>query len=99
MNITITLTGPDGAVVAIEDIVVTGETVPYELVAVREFEDLPMGTYRVTVTGVKTGGGRGGTAAAQPHPTRQAPPHSMQRDDGLCRTARTLTSTPSATSR
>lgn len=56
MKITMTLTGPDGAVVATEDITVTGETVPYNLVAVREFEDLPMGTYRVTVTGVKTGG-------------------------------------------
>ncbi|KPC65216.1 hypothetical protein [Streptomyces chattanoogensis] len=56
VNITITLTGPDGAVVATEDIAVAGKTVPYDLVAVREFEDLPMGTYRVTVTGVKTGG-------------------------------------------
>ncbi|MGA5560624.1 hypothetical protein ACPCUV_05485 [Streptomyces platensis] len=58
MKITMTLTGPDGAVVATEGITMTGETVPYDLVAVREFEDLAMGSYRVTVTGVKTGGRR-----------------------------------------
>ncbi|MFE2326895.1 hypothetical protein ACFXD5_23725 [Streptomyces sp. NPDC059385] len=59
MTITLTLTGPDGAVVSSEEITVVGQDVPYPLEAKREFHNLVMGTYRVTVRGVKTGGSKG----------------------------------------
>ncbi|MFH8411312.1 hypothetical protein ACH4FX_42125 [Streptomyces sp. NPDC018019] len=56
MDITLTLTGPDGATVSSEDITVVGKEVPYPLKAERVFRDLTPGAHKVTVSGVKTRG-------------------------------------------
>ncbi|WP_086804013.1 hypothetical protein [Streptomyces caniscabiei] len=58
MDITLTLTGPDGATLSSEDITVVGQEVPYPLQAERIFRDLASGTHKVTVSGVKTRGRR-----------------------------------------
>ncbi|MFD0405372.1 nuclear transport factor 2 family protein [Kitasatospora sp. NPDC127116] len=58
MDITLTLTGPDGATISSEDITVVGEKVPYRLKAERVFHNLALGTHKVAVKGVKTGGRR-----------------------------------------
>ncbi|MFI9247936.1 hypothetical protein ACIGXF_36445 [Streptomyces sp. NPDC053086] len=58
MDITLALTGPDGATVSSEDITMVGKEVPYPLKAERVFRNLALGTYKVTVSGVKTPGRR-----------------------------------------
>lgn len=58
---TLTLTGPDGTVIATEAITAKGKKPPYELAFTREFalKDRPAGTYTLAFTdAVKTGGRR-----------------------------------------
>ncbi|MYT29866.1 MULTISPECIES: nuclear transport factor 2 family protein [unclassified Streptomyces] len=58
MDFTLTLTGPDGAMISSEDITVVGKKVPYPLKAERVFRDLALGTHKVTASGVKTRGSK-----------------------------------------
>ncbi|OEJ30035.1 hypothetical protein [Streptomyces subrutilus] len=58
MDITLTLTEPHGRTVS-ETIKVVGKKVPYTLKAEHVFSYLSLGTHKVTVSGVKTGGRRG----------------------------------------
>ncbi|KUM84091.1 hypothetical protein AQI88_42060 [Streptomyces cellostaticus] len=57
MDITLTLTQPSGNTRS-ESISVVGKDVPYPLKAEHVFRYLEMGTHKVTVRGVKTGGRR-----------------------------------------